>query len=76
MNKEEYQRALKEQDWGFQLTDDQTVWRRGLESMASLRKAQLIHDPVATLWNEACPPFYCLKVDPNAWAFAHGLEST
>ena len=55
MTKEEYLSKLKTHDWFYEFSDDFVVWRMGQVADALLRKAQTLHDPEFTLWNQYAP---------------------
>ena len=52
---EAYMKALREHDWGFEYTDDMSVWTRGRDSLTALRYVQPALDPDYMIWNQFCP---------------------
>ncbi len=58
----QYVQALKDHDWEFSYTDDHSVYQRGHNSLAKIKRLQKQIDPDATLWNVTAPPAYRLHV--------------
>lgn len=56
-----YVRDLRRMDWTFEFSDDHSVYLRGQQELARLRKTQREFDPSGTLWNQYAPATY--KVD-------------
>lgn len=52
---EEYERKLAHHDWYFDYSDDGDAWRRGRDSLSSLRFAQPKFDPDFEIWNKYAP---------------------
>ena len=60
MDLEQYMRALKDHDWTFEWSEDQNIWRRGIEQRQQLRAAQRALDEDFVIWNSLCPVEYKL----------------
>jgi hypothetical protein len=57
-----YVQALKDHDWEFSYTDDHSVYQRGHNSLAKIKRLQKLVDPDGTLWNTVAPDAYRLLV--------------
>lgn len=66
MDLEQYMRALKEHDWTFEWSEDQNIWRRGIEQRQQLRAAQHALDQDCVIWNSLCPVEYKLGEKKDA----------
>ena len=53
-----YTNALRAMDWGFEFSDDNSVYQRGREELARLRRIQRQLDPGAVIWNQYAPDIY------------------
>ena len=54
-SQEDYVQALKRHDWGYQYTDDHSVWLRGDAERQRLVGARAEFDPTWSIWNQHCP---------------------
>lgn len=51
-----YVGALLRADWLFEMSDDQRVWRAGVDELQRLRTERAVVDPDGSLWAKHAPP--------------------
>lgn len=62
LGRAKYQLDLVRMDWGFEFSDDQSVWRAGRDRLSELKAAQANFDPDAAMWNRHAPKQYQITV--------------
>lgn len=60
-----YEQALKDHDWDFEFSDDHSVYQRGHNALARLRRQQRELDADGVLWNVHCPVEHRLVVQQH-----------
>ena len=60
MIKEEdtYLNLLRQHDWYYDYSDDDSVWNRGHDERKAMNQFQEKHDPDCKLWNKYAPQMW------------------